>query len=663
MKSSIKIKTLLVVIIATLYSALVSVYISYHTYSNTIDRYYKNTITNIAKSAGSLMDADKIGEYADSLEQDADYDKMLEVLGKIRENNDIAYLYVQKVVGDKAIAIMDSDLENPMGFRETFDVSSGADTSSLDEGVPAFISNEKGVGWMCSVFAPIKNSSGETVALVGADMSMDEVMNERHQFLITVCVAIALVTILAAVVMVVLITKLVVNPINDVATAAAGFVAFQKKGGMEQGEESPISKLNIRTKDEIGNLAKSVKIMEKEIRQYITELTVVTAEKERIGAELNVATQIQADMLPRIFPPFPEHSSEFDIYATMSPAKEVGGDFYDFFMTDDDHIVLVIADVSGKGVPAALFMVIARTLIKNCAQMDSSPKNILEKVNKELCENNDAQMFVTTWIGIVELSTGVLRAANAGHEYPVIKRADGEFELHKDKHGLVLAGMDMAKYREYELQLNKGDMLYVYTDGVPEATNSDNELYGTDRMLNVLNRNKNVSLKTLLGEVRKDIDAFVGDAPQFDDITMMAFSLDNIGRSYDITVTPDEDSIAKVEGFVESKLKEAKISDKIIMKINIVTDEVYSNIVRCSKAKKAIIRCVVSSDYVKLVFEDDGIEYNPLENPDPDITLSAEDRQVGGLGIFIVKKAMDELNYEYKDGKNILSLNKNLNNK
>ena len=245
----------------------------------------------------------------------------------------------------------------------------------------------------------------------------------------------------------------------------------------------------------------------------------------------------------------------------------------------------------------------------------------------------------------------------------MIKRADGEFELYKDKHGLVLAGMDMAKYKEYELQLNKGDMLYVYTDGVPEATNFDNEMYGTDRMLKVLNHNKDVSLKTLLKAVRKDIDLFVGDAPQFDDITMMAFLMKDIGRSYDITVTPNKDSVAEVEGFVESKLKEAEISDKIIMKINIVTDEIYSNIVRCSNAQKATIRCGVFSDSVKLVFEDDGIEYNPLEKPDPDITLSADDRQVGGLGIFIVKKTMDEFNYQYKNGKNILSLKKKLDNK
>ena len=200
--------------------------------------------------------------------------------------------------------------------------------------------------------------------------------------------------------------------------------------------------------------------MEISINEYIDNITKITAEKERIGAELNVATQIQANMLPRIFPAFPNHT-EFDLYATMEPAKEVGGDFYDFFMVDEDHVALVIADVSGKGVPAALFMVIAKTLLKNQASSTSSPAEILSKVNMQLCENNDAQMFVTTWLGIYEISTGKVRAANAGHEYPALRRADGSFELLKDKHGFVLGGMEGLKFKEYEFEIEPGGVLFV----------------------------------------------------------------------------------------------------------------------------------------------------------------------------------------------------------
>ncbi|MFI3177524.1 MAG: SpoIIE family protein phosphatase [Eubacteriales bacterium] len=273
---------------------------------------------------------------------------------------------------------------------------------------------------------------------------------------------------------------------------------------------------------EIGHLARNFNKMSTELKEYIRNISVITAEKERLGAELSVATNIQASMLPSIFPAFPTHQ-EFDIFASMTPAKEVGGDFYDFFLVDEDHLAMVMADVSGKGIPAALFMVISKTLLKNCAQTGISPHEVLEKVNNQLCEGNDAEMFVTVWLGIYEISTGHLRAANAGHEYPVIKRANGEFELVKDVHGFVLAGMEGVRYKEYELQLEEGDKLFVYTDGVAEATNASDELYGTDRLLDLLNQNKETDVQQLLVEVKADIDLFAGDAPQFDDITMLAF--------------------------------------------------------------------------------------------------------------------------------------------
>ena len=243
-------------------------------------------------------------------------------------------------------------------------------------------------------------------------------------------------------------------------------------------------------------------------------------EKERIGAELNVATQIQHSMLPSIFPAFPERP-EFDIYASMTPAKEVGGDFYDFFLVDDDYLALVIADVSGKGVPAALFMVTAKTLLKNAAQGGLTPAQVLKQVNGQLLENNEAEMFVTVWLGIYEIPTGKLIAANAGHEYPALRRGDGHFELYKDRHGFVLAGLESARYQEYELELAVGDTLFLYTDGVTEATDAHNTLYGTDRMLTALNARPEGNPRSLLAEVKGDIDRFVGEAPQFDDITML----------------------------------------------------------------------------------------------------------------------------------------------
>jgi sigma-B regulation protein RsbU (phosphoserine phosphatase) len=276
-----------------------------------------------------------------------------------------------------------------------------------------------------------------------------------------------------------------------------------------------------RTDDEIQVLAESFAKLSHRTVEYVGEVRRVTAEKERIGTELHMANQIQESMLPSIFPAFPERR-EFDIYALMDPAREVGGDFYDFFLIDKDHLCMVIADVSGKGIPAALFMMISKIIIQSCAMLGRDAGEILTKTNEALCSNNRMEMFVTVWIGILEISTGKLTAANAGHEYPAIKTGD-KFELLKDKHGLVIGAMPGIVYKEYELDLKPGDKLFLYTDGVAEATRGGDELFGTKRMLNALNRNPDADPVILLRNVRRAVDEFVGSDEQFDDLTMLAF--------------------------------------------------------------------------------------------------------------------------------------------
>ena len=275
-----------------------------------------------------------------------------------------------------------------------------------------------------------------------------------------------------------------------------------------------------RTGDEIEALAESFATLSVRTLEYVDQVKKVTAEKERIGAELSLATQIQASMLPHIFPAFPERS-EFDIFASMDPAKEVGGDFYDYFLIDDDHLCMVIADVSGKGVPAALFMMASKIILQSVAMMGLSPAGILQRTNEAICSNNEAQMFVTVWLGILELSTGKLTAANAGHEFPAIRKPNGDFELFKDKHGFVIGGMDGVRYKEYELQLEPGSKLFVYTDGVAEATSAEKELFGTERMIDALNADPEAPPQRILKNVRASVDGFVKEAEQFDDLTML----------------------------------------------------------------------------------------------------------------------------------------------
>ena len=277
---------------------------------------------------------------------------------------------------------------------------------------------------------------------------------------------------------------------------------------------------SFRTGDEIEVLANTFGELSERTKGYIKEIMEVTAEKERIGAELNVATKIQADMLPTDFPLFPNRN-EFELFASMTPAKEVGGDFYDVFFLDDDHLCMVIADVSGKGVPAALFMVISKTIIKHRAQMGGTPAEILTDANNRLCEGNKQHMFVTVWLGILTISTGEVIESNAGHEDPIIQRGDGDYELYKAPHSLVLGAMSDFKYEDDTFTLNPGDALFVYTDGLPEATNAEGNRLENPRMLAAINKHKDDGVTELLPDVAKEVDAFVGDAPQFDDLTMM----------------------------------------------------------------------------------------------------------------------------------------------
>ena len=274
-----------------------------------------------------------------------------------------------------------------------------------------------------------------------------------------------------------------------------------------------------RTDDEIEVLAEAFLDLSTKTRKYIKDITRITREKERVSTELQMANRIQNSMIPNVFPPFPGRS-EFDIYASMTPAREVGGDFYDFFLIDQNHLCMVMADVSGKGIPAALFMMISKVILQSCAMLGKGAGEILVKTNQAICSSNQVDMFVTVWTGILEISTGKITAANAGHEYPAILR-DGRFSLIRDKHGLVIGGMDDVTYKEYEIELKPGDKLFLYTDGIPEASDKDNKMFGTSRMLDALNTDPLASPRQLLDNVASAVNVFVNGAEQFDDMTML----------------------------------------------------------------------------------------------------------------------------------------------
>lgn len=371
------------------------------------------------------------------------------------------------------------------------------------------------IGWAVLSIVPKSTADQSTVEMLTqfnaiqseATGALSEGVTKAVVTILILIVAVIAITVTAAVIL----SKKIVRPLEAITNRVCSLGGNDLQFKMEDA---------YRTHDEIEGLAESFAMLSGKTLQYISEVERVTAEKERIGAELSLATRIQADMLPNIYPPFPDRS-EFDIYASMAPAKEVGGDFYNYFLVDDDHLCVFIADVSGKGVPAALFMMASMIILSNNAQMGKTPAQILQDTNTAICANNREEMFVTVWLGILEISTGRLIAANAGHEYPVIKNPDGTFELFKDKHGFVIGGMEGVKYKEYEIQMQPGSKLFLYTDGVPEATNGENELFGAARMLDALNGDTDASPQNTLENVRKAVDGFVKDAEQFDDLTMV----------------------------------------------------------------------------------------------------------------------------------------------
>ncbi|MCR4817657.1 MAG: SpoIIE family protein phosphatase [Fretibacterium sp.] len=377
-----------------------------------------------------------------------------------------------------------------------------------------------------TLMVPIKTPGGEIRGVLSVQREMDKLVAAQRSHVFDV--------ILGAVVLLAVILPLrawglrrgVLKPIQAITRETLRFAREDTLPAVPLGADVPFS-------NEIGQLARSIDAMEAENLEHVANLVRVTAEKEQIQAELGVARKIQASMLPRDFV-LPGHP-ELSLFATMDAAKEVGGDFYDFFLIDADHLALVMADVSGKGVPAALFMVVARTLIRNRAQMGGTPAEILGDVNDRLCDGNDECFFVTVWLGILEISTGRGVAANAGHEYPALKRAGGAWELVRSKHSTVVAARKGMKFHDVEFELRPDDSLYLYTDGVPEATrivgfpaaNSNQELFGLERMTEALNRHESEAPEELLASMKREIDAFVGDAPQFDDITMLCLRYHN----------------------------------------------------------------------------------------------------------------------------------------
>ena len=383
------------------------------------------------------------------------------------------------------------------------------------------ITHQDEYGWIGSDAEPIYDRDGGLLGYAVADMDLNDFLGKMLGFLMILVPVAAAIVILFAFLFSELLKKHIILYLVSMAAASRDYTQKDKLD-LEKETPSVFEPLNIKTADEMEDLWKSMTVMETDVRESMVRLREITAVKERLDAELAIATSIQMGMLPDKFP----DSTEYDLFASMQPAKEVGGDLYDFFMIDDTHLALVIADVSGKGVSAALFMVVAKTLIRNLTEQEAhDPAQIFTLVNRKLMEVNRARLFVTAWLGILDLKSGRVVYADAGHEYPAVRRSGGKFVLFPDKHCVPLAASRKAVFRSDEFMLEPGDTLFVYTDGVPEANNEAGELMGTDRMLEILNRMPDASPRDVISNVKDGMAEYVKSAEQFDDTTMLCIRL------------------------------------------------------------------------------------------------------------------------------------------
>ena len=520
------------VMILLAFSVIVSA-IGYALFTDSLAKSYNESAFHTAETAASILNWDRIEDFLNTGGDDWEYRLELNRMKNLCQTQGVTLIYV--------IAVDQTDYGS---FRSVMNVpSEDSGYTPWEVGTVRETTNEKyrsiyrdiyenglqrgtvyrlrdlnGRDPHITSLVPIHDSKGQVSAILCVQRPMKELTRGRYRYLREVAIAVLVLALLVSLGTALYLRRQFVDPVRRIALEAERFA----KENSRSEEERRLSELSEIL--EIHALGASIDKMEDDTLKNMENIRQMTAEKEKNRTELLLAAKIQQDAIPNDFPAFPD-DHRFDIYGSMTPAKAVGGDFYDFFLIDEDHLGLVIADVSDKGIPAALFMMVSKILIHNFATMGASPAEVLEKANHMVAEHNRSSMFVTVWFGILTLTTGHVTAANAGHEYPVIQNAEGEFEFMKDKHGLAIGAMDGVRYREYEFTIGKGETLFLYTDGLPEASDKDQNFFGMDRILEVLNQEPDADPETILKRMKTSVDTFVGEAPQFDDLTMLAVKM------------------------------------------------------------------------------------------------------------------------------------------
>ena len=501
-------------------------------FTNAFDEMNSTTTFHMAYTAASLVNGDHIKEYLAG-EEPEEYARTKRILDAYCHRMSVSLIYVIDVDQtdyERFVSVFNS-VDNTVDDSNYVPWEIGHKRETTNEeyrkNYEALYAKEKeyatiyrlrpgnGLKPHITTIVPVTNSEGDVTALLCIQRPVHELEKAIIRFMLHIVVIVLIMGALASNLAARSLSKWVFIPIKRVSDEASRFARENTKGE-ELGDVSRF--------EEIDTLSRSIDKMETDMVNYIENLTAYTAERERIGTELSFAKNIQHSSLPTTFPAFPDRT-DFDIYASMTPAREVGGDFYNFRLLDDDHLAMWIGDVSDKGVPAALFMMAINIVINNRASMGGTPADIMAFVNNNIYEHNQANLFVTIWLGILEISTGRLTFVNAGHEEPAVCRKGGTFELYRTKHNVAVGVFPDIEYTDYDIHLGRGDKLFVYTDGVPEATDMFDKLYTTGRMLEALNRYRDGSPQEILEGINRSVKEFVGDRPQFDDLTMLGFEL------------------------------------------------------------------------------------------------------------------------------------------
>ena len=482
----------------------------------------------LARSGARVIDGDRILDYINVIGTDANgnkiyysdenYNEILVYLNAIQEENDlIMYYYVCVPVEDGLLYICDattSEYPSPQGTVEPLEPKEKEAVDLAFSRTPV----EKRVmfgstrwGNLLTAFSPIFDSSGQPVALVGTDLSLNRILIKFSSYLALILATILVVTLIAAQLLFRVIRRVVIDPIEKLNNAV-GSVVGELRG---KAHFDP----DIKTGDELEELANSFRKMDDDLHDYIGQLTAVTVDREHIRAEFDLAKRIQADMLPNEYPAFPERN-DFDIYASLSSCEQIGGDFYDFFLIDDDHLAMTVGDVSGTGVPAALNMVILETLIKSRAMQSFTPADVLQSVSEQMISYKTG-LSSAVWLAVLELSSGKGIAINAGYGSPFLRREGKPFEQLEYQHFPEVGAAESARYRDHGFQLAPGDSVFLFSDGIRNARNNKEETFGDQRVLEVLNREPEATPSVLIQAVKQAVNRFSADVPQTDDYTML----------------------------------------------------------------------------------------------------------------------------------------------